>query len=352
MDDQLFDDLIRRLAVRSNRRALVGAFGSLAGLAAGLLGVRAAGAQTACPDQQEYRQGTGCVCRTTGRTPADGSCPSPEPPPDPPGRTAVPGPACPHPWVRCDDLCCPPETIGCVVKTGETKAIGCLCPEGSTWDQKDNVCEPDGPGFAIVCADDKECDSGNCCGGKCCDAGKVCCGGLCVPSLEQCVCPPGTSCAATATCITYGATYSSAGTCCPYPLNSFCCGDSAPGAGNGAAGCCLNGVDCPWDAGSICSSNPYSPYLIGGLIHYDCGSDPAEDCCQPDLHGDAVTLGPLECVLPGQACNPAWKCCSGLCAGDGVCACSGLNRRCEFNAECCSGNCSFDWTLGQDVCMP
>jgi hypothetical protein len=353
MDDQRFDDLVRGLASRSNRRALVSTFAGLAGLAAGLLGKRPAGAAESCPDQQEYRRDVGCVCRTTGRTPVDGSCP----PPEPSGVGAVPGPACPHPWVKCDDLCCPPETIGCVVETGGSKAIGCLCPEGSTWDQKDNVCAPDGPGFAIACSDDKECDSGNCCGGSCCPAGKVCCGGHCVV-FENCVCPPGTSCAADATCITYGATYSTAGTCCPYPYRSFCCGDSAPGAGNGAAGCCLLGVDCPWDAGSTCASNPL--YASGGEIWYSCVVDPAGDCCLPDRHGDEVTAGPWECVLPGQPCNPSWPCCAGHCTvtgvcncpATGVCGCKGLNQPCKIDAECCTGKCSSGPTPGQYVCTP
>ena len=73
MDGSAFDRLARSLVTERSRRGVVG---GLLGLAAGLAGVGAAGAQT-CPPGRVRRRGVGCVCRRTGRPPVGGTCPCP-----------------------------------------------------------------------------------------------------------------------------------------------------------------------------------------------------------------------------------------------------------------------------------
>ena len=82
MDPSRFDDLARNLAGSRSRRGFIG---GLAGLAVGLVGLRAA--EAACPPGAVAASGGRCICKASGRQPGPEGCPCPS------GQTAC-GTAC------------------------------------------------------------------------------------------------------------------------------------------------------------------------------------------------------------------------------------------------------------------
>ncbi len=217
--------------------------------------------------------------------------------------------------IVCGDICCPPGAVnGCTTVNGPNGLVAsCLCPEGTFYDPARNVC-----GCPETCEQDFDCCSGKCCQGVCCAEGQDrCCGGVCA-TIEDCVCPPGTACGGSASCTRCGVTYTTEGTCCPWPQVAYCCSDSAPDAGDGFAVCCHEDVDCP-----PCPVG--SGWAMGARsITCDVG-----DCCDEDTDPDGdISLTLACCSGHGTPCLGEYPCC-GVCGRDGLCTCAQEGEPCQ-----------------------
>lgn len=312
MDGTHFDAMTRGMATgMSRRRVLRGLLSGLSGAAAALLSGRTE-ARPRCRD-------TRSICLSHSNC-CSGFCAGK----DRTGRRRCA--ACSN--FVCGDFCCPPETVGCSFfeVPGQPVKISCLCPCETIFDLATNICAP-----LNSCEFDTDCCSDKCCGGVCCDSGQQCCGGVC-STEESCICPSETACSGSATCTRCDKTYSTKGTCCPHPQAGHCCSDSAPGAGDGFAECCIPGVDC-----RECPVG--SQESLGGVTGVCCFSAPGtcdnkdEDCCLETFPGgDANGAAPC-CEPDGQSCNSeSDPPCCGTCV-DGTCVCRKEGESCEIS--CC-----------------
>jgi hypothetical protein len=282
MDGTRFDDLTRVLAGSGSRRRFLGRLGAgmLGGVAA-LLGISDTAARCR-PAGRTCSANDHCCSRFCGdrdRT-GDGQCE-------------------PCEGVVCDELCCPPETIGCTenVLPDGTALIGCLCPEGTLYDRARNECRP--------CANV----------GGTCRADEDCCDGVCAEDgrcVDRSCCSPEAVCDADGT----------AGICCAGPMTAECCCPSSPTEDDGFVHCCTPGVDCVGDL-SPAEARRRCP-RGWARAHYspDCSVDLSDevlmiDCC-------AVEVTP--CCLPGTTDVVGW-----VCPRDGTCR----DELCPLDWECC-----------------
>lgn len=360
MDGHRFDDMVRRCAAGISRRdVLAGVAG--AALAALAVPGRAAAAclrnSRPCPDHasccshycQPHRGRNRCAACASG--------------------------------IVCGDVCCPEGALNACTGMG-----GCLCPDGTLYDASENVCRSCA-GEDGACATNDDCCSDTCCDGACCAEGTTCCGGVCGDGIccdsyfcdfgeeccgggccplgqtctadgrcvaqcgdsgdcpgdevccagvctifEACFCPPGLACDGSATCSRCGSrTYTTEGTCCPFPLVGYCCTDSSPGAGDGFALCCHR---------DNCPPCPDGSSGAKGGTFFHCSTEGGGDCCPPSDFpgGDAHATAPC-CLAPGEACDREVPCC-GACDAAGVCACLALDEPCNVDFSglgCCPG---------------
>jgi hypothetical protein len=205
--------------------------------------------------------------------------------------------------IVCGDICCPADAVNaCSTIQGPNGPVPtCLCPCESVYDPVANACVP-----LVGCETDGDCCSGRCCDGVCCAEGEVCCGGACTTE-ERCVCPAGTACSGDADMSYCDVLYSTAGTCCPYPQEAFACSDSAPGAGDGFAICCVRDRDCP--------PCPSGSWAYGFPATLGCAEG---DCCTEATPGADVTGNIATCcVREGLPCQRGIPCClNGECVSD------------------------------------
>ena len=292
MDPRRFDSLARSLAASKTRR---GFFGSVAALAAGALGLRAAGAQVsqrsaATSSARATRPGvpraasvasiptaTPAAGRLAQCSPGQAACPGPT------GRSSTPRAAafsaynasqCPAPTGECTFAACVDGV--CISHRGED---GAACPGGVC---VGGVCCDSGIG---VPRGGEECDALN--GGICCSGATKCCGGagcctdcfiedtsstLCCDELS--LCPPRSAsnpeppycCRSGEIC---AADESAAGARCYMP-ERVCNGRYCRGECCGGTTCCLEGTYC---SGGSCVAVP-AESMPGGR-----GLWPAPEMC-------------------------------------------------------------------------
>jgi hypothetical protein len=280
MDGTRFDALARSLAGGTSRRGLLG------GLAALAAGAAAAGpTAAACPPGQVSKRGK-CLCRLTGRPPANDVCPCPAGQVDTGDGLGCLGcrsvADCPL-----DDPCRPPE---CLAGTCATKTVA----EGQQG----------------------ACDAGEvCCGGACTfigsDANCQACGDSCAAGTERC--DPDTGCV---TCYQVGETLpggicgiDTVGLCCNGRCSgSICCSDEGGTCANDSWCCALSGLMCY--AGTCVTCLPTGAPLTGG-----CNIDTVGLCCNGRCSGSIC------CSDEGESCANDGECCalSGLTCVSGTC---------------------------------
>ena len=258
-DGHRFDELAKALAGTASRRGVVG---GLAALAAGLVGARAAGAQT-CPPGRVSRRGVGCVCKATGRPPIGGVCPCPAGQSDAgDGRGCL---AC-----RDDDEC--PASDACTsyaCVAGACAGTRTVCDDG-TGRCTTKACDP---ATGCVCTP-IDCNDNNLCTTDTCDPGTgcrhtpiVCSSGQC-DALIGCVCTADDHCATGSACFHGGCFLLN-----PSGTSTFCfdrCGPSNIGLLGGLSVCvgavgtlCAADADCP--VGQACHDCPNPPCLLSCL---------------------------------------------------------------------------------------
>ena len=352
MDPRRFDSLARSLAVSKTRRGL---FGSVAALAAGALGLRAAGAQVSqrqCGNVVCASNPAGCApgcvccvysngnsrCRPPGQcSPGQAACPADRPFVDP-ARGCVQclnANQCPAPAGECTFAACVDGV--CISTEGED---GAACPGGVC---VGGVCCDSGIG---VPRGGEECDALN--GGICCSGATKCCGGagcctdcfiedtsstLCCDELS--LCPPRSEsnpeppycCRSGEIC---AADESAAGARCYLP-ERVCNGRYCRGECCGGTTCCLEGTYC---SGGSCVAVPQNQCLVDedcgpllkcvgvarALITPDGGGEPTVETfpgsccpvaqnCDSELEPDDLNLPNAICCGAGQRCNNPFQCC-------------------------------------------
>jgi hypothetical protein len=227
MDPTRFDALARSLAGDQTRRSILQRL-----LGAAAAAVALAARPVAAKPNPTRCLGTGRECTSDSKC-CSGLCTDKQR-----GRGTCA--AC-RSGIVCGDICCPADALnGCTEINGPTgPVIGCLCPCGTTYDHSKNVCRA-----TRFCEGNGDCCSDTCCNGTCCNDGEMCCGGKC-RKPEDCVCPTGTGCSGDASCKRCDRVYTPSEQCCEYPYVEYCCSDSAANSGDGSAGCCIPGVNCP-----------------------------------------------------------------------------------------------------------
>jgi hypothetical protein len=248
VDGQRFDGITRALAPGLSRR------GALRTLGGGLVGAALAalaGRGDASAGPSLCRE-TGQVCGRdgSGKECCSGSCCG--------GLCCDKREVCAG-GVPCGDVCCPPETVGCTETKlpGGSVLVGCYCGENAIL--QDGRCLDCGA-FEAPCGD------------TCCPTYN----GACVDGVCQ-LCPAETDCRHTGSAICDA--YSTAGLCCAASEWAACCCESSPGAGDGWAGCCTSGVDCP-----PCVDVP-GMHAIGGTGLCKCTAETFPDCCYCGAEG-------------------------------------------------------------------
>ena len=246
MDDQRFDEVARGLATGISRRTLLRLFGvggaGFLGSGGALARLRSDVVAAPPPDACQTQLGGHC---TTAIPCCHGIC-------DDDGRCGcLPG------KVPCDGACVAPVAFesdaancGACGKVCDGRCVGGSCEQAPPPEETEPRCALNEPP----------------CGDRCCPVWMSCVEGECR------ACPPETDCLHTgfARC---GA-YTTERLCCPAPAVAACCCDSAPGAGDGWAGCCIDegpDADCP-------------PCVYRGVYVGDgvsCRGGPG-DCCGPN----------------------------------------------------------------------
>jgi hypothetical protein len=222
-----------------------------------------------------------------------------------------------------------------------------------------SCCTPDG----VACGDSSQCCQSDCIDGLCggfaclesgaaCSAGEECCTLICEPSTGTC---------ADQTCFPPDSQCSDNFQCC----TGFCSGAGADISGVCAEPICAPvGDDCqtaedccqdycvliPRTGQSVCSDAPCVP---NGIL---CNK--ADECCSgfcnPDdgrcgLADDCLPVGSVGCE-DTRCCVPL-KCAGTTNNGDPSC-CSPEAAKCDNNSDCCSGDCTIDFTCSCDGGQP
>ena len=193
MDGSRFDALARSVARRpAGRGSRRGFLTGLAGLAAGLLGTSAVGAQEPCPPEQVWRRRIGCVCQTTGRPPVNGECPCRRGLTDCGGVCVDLERSDAH-CGACDVVCDP---------TAVPNAAAVTCVGGTCYPTicVDGFADCDGdPATSCETALDTAAKCGVC-GVVCADSTPLCVNGSCVECASVEDCPPADSLCGVAVC--------------------------------------------------------------------------------------------------------------------------------------------------------
>lgn len=107
------------------------------------------------------------------------------------------------------------------------------------------------------------------------------------------------------------------------------------------------------------SASPMAARLFAGEVKPSCGANGSRcewdhECCNGNCNGDHF-CGESFCKGNGQACNWDHNCCSGHC-NDGACSkdaerqCRSDGATCDWDHECCNGNCNGDHFCGESFC--
>jgi hypothetical protein len=310
MDDRRFDELTQALATRGGRRGFVL---GLAGAVAGLVTTGRAGA--ACPAEQVFRRGMGCVCKTTSRPPGAGGCP------------------CPSGKARCNGICTSspcsdPGGSGTTCLTDDDCDDGIDCTVDSCVSGRcrhtadDGRCPADGPCVRGVCNRSTGCVLANVNSGRPCqpDSDDRCLVGVC-DGAGSCLAEPVT-CPASNECQLPGACNPATGAC-GAPTNTPDGTACADGAGECCRGACLVGESCrTCETTNVLDCTALDGPCAVGVC------DPIAGC-----RAEAIREG-LTCGGP----NPATGNClsGGVCAG-GVCT-GGFTTGCGFVTDQCSSS--------------
>src|SRR5215203_1949163 len=155
MDDRRFDRLTRSLADGISRRRLL----SAAGLAAGWLSL---GHRREIGAQDDRDEGSTIEIVGVDDTPCSTvACPL--------SHRCIAGACCPEKQA-CGDVCCPPQTVGCIAPPvgpdGSIGKAGCLCSEGLFYDDWANTCRSC-LSFGDPCRGESDCCTGVCVDGAC-----------------------------------------------------------------------------------------------------------------------------------------------------------------------------------------
>ncbi|MBA3527936.1 MAG: hypothetical protein H0T91_01215, partial [Propionibacteriaceae bacterium] len=247
------------------------------------------------------------------------------------GQRCIAGECCPEKQA-CDDVCCPPETVGCtaplVGPDGSIGKAGCLCPEGLFYHEWENTCRRC-EAFGEACRGAGDCCTGVCLDGACscvgggntCTGDDQCCIGHCERGICTCV-TSGGACGADYDCCGAAcvdgvcSTCTAAGGACR--TNDECCGKKSHSGKapyeewgacvDGVCHCCYNGStylkcgrgypygdDLEYPSSGLCCDYP--------LVGYGCCADPT-DCstCIVGCCTDGVDCDVASQTFPG--CPP------------------------------------------------